>query len=63
MTKKRNCATARRIEKLQLFGRLADELLQPAAADLVIEMIGDELLQLGIYPGLADSLDPEETIN
>ena len=63
MTKKRNCATARRIERLKLLGRLADELLTPEAADRVIELIGDELVSLGINPWLADSVDPKETIN
>ena len=63
MTKKRNCATARRIEGLKLLGRLADEVLRPEAADLVIELVGDELVSLGIHPWLADSVDPKATIH
>ena len=64
MNRKRNCATARRVERLKLFGRLADEVLRPAAADRVLDMIGDELLRLGINPGLADSsVDPKATIH
>ena len=63
MNRKRSCAAERRIERLKLLGRLADEVLTPEAADRVIELIGDELLQLGIYPGLADSVDPKATIN
>ena len=63
MTKKRNCATARRIANLRLLGRLADEVLRPAAADRVLSMIGDELLSLGIHPWLAESVDTETTIH
>ena len=63
MNRKRSCAAERRIERLKLFGRLADEVLTPEAADRVIELIGDELLSLGIHPWLADSVDPEATIN
>ena len=63
MNRKRSCAAERRIERLKLFGRLADEVLTPEATDRVIELIGDELLSLGIHPWLADSVDPEATIN
>ena len=52
-TPKRNCATARRIEKLKQLGRLADEVLTPEAADIVLGLIGDELVSRGISP-LAD---------
>ena len=59
----RNCAMVRRIERLKLLGRLADEVLKPEAADLVLESIGDELVRLGIYPWPADSVDPKATIH
>ena len=63
MNRKRSCAAEWRIERLKQLGRLADEVLTPEAADCVIELIGDELLQLGMYPGLDDSVDPKATIN
>ena len=63
MNRKRSCAAEWRIERLKQLGRLADEVLTPEVADRVIELIGDELLQLGMYPGLADSVDPKATIN
>ena len=63
MTKKRNCATARRIERLKLLGRLADELLTPSAADSVLASIGDELVRLGAHPWIPGSVDPETTIH
>ena len=61
MNRKRSCAAERRVERLKLLGRLADEVLTPEAADLVLELIGDELLSLGIHPWLADSVDTEAT--
>ena len=61
VAKKRNCAAERRISRLKLLGRLADEVLRPAAADRVLDLIGDELLSLGIYPGLSESADPTAT--
>ncbi len=61
MNRKRSCAAERRIERLKLLGRLADELLTPSAADAVIVSIGDELLRLGAHPWLADSVDPKAT--
>ena len=63
MNRKRSCAAERRIERLKLLGRLADEVLIPEAADCVIDLIGDELLSLGIDPWRADSVDPKATIN
>ena len=60
---RRDCAMARRVERLRLFGRLADEVLTPEAADVVLELIGDELLSLGIHPLLVVSVDPETTIH
>ena len=33
MNRKRSCAAERRIERLKFLGRLADEVLRPAAAD------------------------------
>ena len=56
--RKRNCATARHIEKLKLIGRLADEVLTREAADIVLGLIGDELVSRGIYPL---SVDPKAT--
>ena len=63
MNRKRSCATARRIERLKLLGRLADELLTPEAADRVIESIGVELVRLGIHPWMPETVDPKATIN
>ena len=60
---KRDCAMARRVERLRLFGRLADEVLSPAAADIVLGLIGDELLSIGIHPSLSEGVDPKATIN
>ena len=61
IARRRSCATARRIERLKLLGRLADEVLTPEAADIVLGLIGDELLSLGIHPLLVVSVDPEKT--
>ena len=58
---RRACSAERRISNLKLLGRLADEVLRPAAADRVIELIGDELLLLGIHPWLSESADPDAT--
>ena len=60
---KRNCATSRRVERLKALGRLADAALPPASADRVLSLIGDELVQLGLYPWRADRGDPKATIN
>ena len=60
---KRNCATARRIAKLRLLGRLADEVLKPEAADIVLGLIGDELLSIGIHPSLSEGVDPSATVH
>ena len=60
--RKRNCAAARRVERLKALGRLADEVLTPEAADIVLGLIGDELVSLGIYP-LADSPKATTTVH
>ena len=60
---RRDCAMARRIARLKQFGRLADEVLSPEAADIVLGLVGDELLRLGIHPLLVVSVDPETTIH
>ena len=60
---RRDCAMARRIGRLKMFGRLADEVLSPEAADVVLELIGDELVRLGIHPSLSEGVDPKATIN
>ena len=59
----RACATERRISNLRLLGRLADEVLRPAAADRVLDLIGDELLLLGIHPQLSESVGVDVTIH
>ena len=41
---RRACSAERRISNLKLLGRLADEVLRPAAADRVIELIGRRTL-------------------
>ena len=63
MNRKRSCVAERRIERLKLFGRLADEVLTPAAADRVIELIGAELLLLGIHPWMPERVDTGTTIH
>ena len=60
---RRACAAERRIEKLRLLGRLADEVLTPERADRVLELIGDELLLLGIHPSLSEGVDPSATVH
>ena len=60
---RRACAAERRIEKLRLLGRLADEVLTPERADRVLGLIGDELVVLGIHPQMAESVDPEATVH
>ena len=60
---RRDCAMARRVERLRLFGRLADEVLSPEAADIVLGLVGDELLRLGIHPWMPDTIDPKTTVN
>ena len=62
MNRKRSCAAERRIERLKALGRLADEVLTRASADIVLGLIGDELATLGIYP-LADSPKATTTVH
>ena len=63
MNRKRSCAAERRVERLKLLGRLADEVMTPEAADCVLELIGDELLRLGIHPQLSETVDPSATVH
>ena len=57
---RRDCAMARRIGRLKTFGRLADEVLSPEAADIVLGLVGDELVTARYSPlvGLS-GVDPE----
>ena len=59
----RNCALARRLERLRLLGRAADRALPPDSADVVMRLIGAELQRLGVFELSARPVDALDTVH